>query len=225
MDENRRAWEDAYRRFSTSEQEIRKFTRRLRKLGALEWPRQARIVELFCGRGNGLHALTRLGFTRLVGVDRSVSLLASYRGPATCYVSDCRQLPLADGSMDVVIIQGGLHHLPVLPDSLVQTLTEVQRILRSGGRCVIVEPWLTPFLSCVHWLSRRPLAQRLSRRVAAFAEMTHHEQHTYDQWLAQADVILALLRCYLRPERCMIGWGKLMFVGVKESNAAERYRW
>ena len=64
-------WEAAYLRFETPEQEIQKFIRRLHHLGAEEWPRDSEIVELFCGRGNGLHALERLGFTRLEGVDLS----------------------------------------------------------------------------------------------------------------------------------------------------------
>ena len=44
-------WEAAYIRFETPQQEIRKFLRRLRKLGATELPRDAHVVELFCGRG------------------------------------------------------------------------------------------------------------------------------------------------------------------------------
>ena len=81
-------WEAAYLRFETPEQEIQKFTGRLLKLGAGEWPREAEIVELFCGRGNGLHALHRMGFTRLEGVDLSARLLAQYRGGAKCYYSE-----------------------------------------------------------------------------------------------------------------------------------------
>jgi hypothetical protein len=49
-------WEAAYLRFETPEQEIRKFEKRLLRLGAGAWPRDLRIVELFCGRGNGLRA-------------------------------------------------------------------------------------------------------------------------------------------------------------------------
>src|SRR4029077_17863706 len=86
-------WEAAYLAFETPEQEIHKFVRRLIKLGAPHWPRDAQIVELFCGRGNGLHALRRLGFTNIEGVDLSPSLLAQYSGDAKCHVSDCRQLP------------------------------------------------------------------------------------------------------------------------------------
>ena len=58
-------WESAYLRFETPEEEIGKFIGRLNRLGAAQWPRGTEIVELFCGRGNGLIALERLGFTRL----------------------------------------------------------------------------------------------------------------------------------------------------------------
>src|SRR5256885_9486685 len=56
-------WEAAYLRFETPEQEIRKFISRLQRLGAQRWPREAQIVELFCGRGNGLKAFVLLRFT------------------------------------------------------------------------------------------------------------------------------------------------------------------
>src|ERR1700682_1296484 len=64
-------WEAAYLRFESPEEEIRKFIRRLTRLGAPQWPRDAEIVELFCWRGNGLLALQQLGFTRPEGVDLS----------------------------------------------------------------------------------------------------------------------------------------------------------
>jgi len=65
--------EAAYSRFETSGQEIRKFIRRLRSMGAMSWDRNPAVVELFCGRGNGLVALSRLGFSQIEGVDLSPS--------------------------------------------------------------------------------------------------------------------------------------------------------
>src|SRR5690349_24204483 len=118
-------WEAAYLRFETPEEEIHKFIGRLNRLGARQWPRDAEIVELFCGRGNGLVALQRLGFTRLEGVDLSPRLIAQYKGTANCIVADCRKLPFADRSKDVLIVQGGLHHLPNLPADLEQTFSEM----------------------------------------------------------------------------------------------------
>ena len=61
------SWEAAYLRFETPEQEISKFVARLKGLGAASWPQDARILELFCGRGNGLLALQRMGFARVSG--------------------------------------------------------------------------------------------------------------------------------------------------------------
>jgi len=206
-------WEAAYQRFETPEQEIRKFTERLRNLGATGWPRDAEIVELFCGRGNGLHALQRLGFTRIEGVDLSANLLAQYRGDAKCTVADCRQLPFADRGKEVLIIQGGLHHLPTLPGDLDQTFQEMHRVLRKDGRVVLVEPWLTPFLRIAHVACANTVARRLSNKVDALAVMIEHERRTYEQWLSQPEMILKLVRKYFLPEKENIAWGKWSFVG------------
>jgi len=206
-------WEQAYVRFETAEQETRKFLRRLQQLGATAWPRDAQVVELFCGQGNGLKALEALGFQRLEGVDLSERLLRRYNGPATLYVCDCRRLPFADGSRDIVIVQGGLHHLREVPDDLEDVLREIRRVLRPQGHLVVVEPWLTPFLRVVHSVCRNRLARRLSRRIGALAVMIEREGRTYEGWLSHPAEIHDRLEAQFRPDRLRIRWGKLMFVG------------
>ena len=206
-------WEAAYVRFETPEQEIRKFARRLEKLGVVRLPREARVVELFCGRGNGLHALERLGFTNLVGVDLSARLIALYEGKARCFVSDCRRLPFPDQSEDVLIVQGGLHHLTTLPADLAQTCAEMHRVLRRDGRAVIVEPWLTPFLRLVHSVSGMGLARKCSAKLDALATMIDYERVTYEQWLNQPGMILNIARAHFSPVHESFAWGKWMFVG------------
>ena len=206
-------WEAAYLRFETPKQEIQKFVSRLQKLGAAQWPRNAEIMELFCGRGNGLTALERLGFTRLEGVDLSPRLIAQYRGSAKCFVADCRQLPLTDRSKDVLIVQGGLHHLPTLPEDLEKTFSEMQRVLRKDGRVVFVEPWLTPFLKFVHAVSENPLARRLSNKMDALATMIQFERRTYEQWLTQPGLIRKIARAHFTPVHESFEWGKWNFVG------------
>ena len=207
-------WEAAYLRFETPEQEIQKFVSRLRKLGAAQWPRAAEIVELFCGRGNGLNALERLGFTHIEGVDLSPRLIAQYRGSAKCFVADCRQLPFADRSKDVLIVQGGLHHLPTLPEDLEETFSEMQRVMRREGRVVFVEPWLTPFLKIVHAVSENPLARRLSNKLDALATMIQFERRTYEQWFSQPDLIRKTARAHFAPVHESFAWGKWNFVGT-----------
>lgn len=206
-------WEDAYRRFETPAQEIEKFRARLLAIGARDWAPTAEIAELCCGRGNGLKALDALGFERLCGVDLSEDLLRSYAGPARLVLGDVRELRFPEHSLDVVIVQGGLHHLPdALPD-LERTLRGVRRVLRSEGRFVLVEPWRTPFLSFALAVSRLGALRRLWDRLDALAVMVEREQVTYYRWLALPAPILALLRAHFEPEREEVAWGRLTFVG------------
>lgn len=207
-------WEAAYLRFETPEEEIRKFVGRLNRLGARQWPRDAEIVELFCGRGNGLVALQGLGFTRLEGVDLSPRLIAQYKGTANCILADCRKLPFADRSKDVLIVQGGLHHLPNLPEDLEQTFSEMQRVLRKSGRVMLVEPWRTPFLVFAHFVSDISVVRRLSKKMDALATMTEHEIRTYTQWLGHPDVIKQVARAHFVPVHESFAWGKWNFVGT-----------
>jgi ubiquinone/menaquinone biosynthesis C-methylase UbiE len=214
-------WEDAYRRFESPAKEIRKFRRRLIAAGALEWPRESAIVELCCGRGNGLKALSSLGFRSLRGVDLSEDLLVAYDGPARLYVGDCRQLALGDASADVVVVQGGLHHLPEVPADLDLVLREIRRVLRPGGLFVAVEPWETPFLKIVHACCAMPAIRRRWDRLDALATMIDRERQTYESWLRQGQAIRNVLHRHFRPDRESTSWGKLFFVGRPLTGRAE----
>lgn len=206
-------WESAYLRFESPAEEIAKFLGRLQRLGAGDWPRDAEVVELFCGRGNGLHALERMGFRHIEGVDLSPRLLAKYHGPAKTIVADCRSLPFADRSKDVLIVQGGLHHLLILPDDLEKAFSEMRRVLREDGRVMLVEPWRTPFLRLAHLVSDNALMRKLSNKLDALATMTEHERPTYENWLGRPQEISALARKYFMPKHESFSWGKWNFVG------------
>jgi len=207
-------WEQAYARFETPEEEVAKFVKRLEWFGASTWGKDSDILEVFCGRGNGLTALSQMGFTNLAGVDLSADLLAQYRGGAQTYVCDARELSLPDDSQDVVIIQGGLHHLPTLPDDLAQSIAQAARVLRADGRLVIVEPWDTPFLRMVHRAAANATLRRLWGKLDAFQVMYDNEQATYDNWRSRPAELLGVIDRYFRPARRRIGWGKLFYLGT-----------
>lgn len=208
-------WEAAYAAFETPDQEVAKFLRRFHQLGVHRWDRALQIADLFCGRGNGLFALELLGFHNLKGVDLAPSLLQQYRGSAQMYVADCRELRFEDESLDAVMTQGGLHHLPDVEQDLPLVLDEIRRVLRPGGVILIVEPWLTPFLRLVHFLARRKLVRCISPKFRAFQGMTEREQVTYDAWLNRPEIILEMLQSRFVVDKLEIRLGKLMFGGQK----------
>lgn len=206
------AWERAYLAFETPDQARAKIERRLRRFGAPRWDRGARIVELFCGAGYGLEALSALGFRNLEGMDLSADLVRRYAGPARCHVGDCRALPFEPASRDVVIVHGGLHHLEGLED-VERVLLEVERVLTSGGLFCAVEPWRTPFLRLVLSVARRPLLRRAWTRLDAFQTMVENELETYRRWLAQPERLERMLRARFRTRLLEKRWGSLAFVG------------
>lgn len=207
-------WESAYLRFETPEEEERKFIRRLVAAGALAWDKNALILDLFCGRGGGARALHRLGFRRVVGLDLSPRLLRARTDSSHCMVADCRVLPVATGSADIAVVQGGLHHLPTIPQDLVVVLKEVARALRPGGVFMAVEPWDTPFLRLVHKVCEVPLAQRALPKLEALATMIEHERATYEAWLRNGQTVLAELDRHFERRRGHIRLGKLHYVGT-----------
>jgi SAM-dependent methyltransferase len=98
--------------------------------------RQPRILVVGGGTiGDGLEKLY---------ADPSIDLVSFdvYASPAVQFIGDGHAIPLADGSLDGVIVQAVLEH--VLEPTVVAA--EIQRVLRTGG-IVYAD---TPFLQQVH---------------------------------------------------------------------------
>jgi len=72
----------------------------------------------------------------------------------------------------------------------------MQRVLRTSGRVMFVEPWRTPFLTLVHFVSELRLVRRLSNKMDAFATMTEYERRTYEQWISQPELIKKIARAH-----------------------------
>jgi ubiquinone/menaquinone biosynthesis C-methylase UbiE len=206
------AWEEAYQRFETPADERRKFVRRLRRLGVHRWNRESKVLEICSGRGNGVVAWRHLGFPNVVGVDLSLALVERSTCRRHCLVGDARRLPIRTASQDVAVVQGGLHHLPSI-DDVREALAEMQRVLRPDGRVIIIEPWATPFLQVVHFVTERRFARALSSRLDAFAAMTDHERPTYEAWLSRPQPILAAVAAQFETLVLRRRLGKLVFLG------------
>lgn len=114
---------------------------------AIELDGQERLLDVACGTG---HLERRLldGWPRLqlTGVDLSPNMLSEARAkylPVRWLAADASSLPLADAAFDVVVCVSGFHYFRQ-PQS---TLGEMRRVLRPGGRLVLVD-WCDDYLSC-----------------------------------------------------------------------------
>ncbi len=210
-------WENAYNKFETQEEEIQKFIKRFKQLGAEKWDKNAEIASLFCGRGGGLIALERLGFKNLHGVDLSPELLMQYEGPAKLYVADCRDIKFEDNSLDYISIHGGLHHLVKFPEDLETTIKEIHRVLKKDGHFICVEPWMTPFLGFVHFACKQSIFKKIYPKLDALSTMVDLEYPIYDTWLAHPDKILSIYDKYFTTEYKNIEKGKINYSGVKRN--------
>jgi ubiquinone/menaquinone biosynthesis C-methylase UbiE len=110
-------------------------------------------------------------------------------------------------------VQGGLHHLPRFPDDLIKCLEQIQRVLKPNGLFVMVEPWLTPFLSFAHRCCRQKTLRILSNKLDALAIMVEEEQATYNTWLSFPEKIKNELNNRFIKNSMSERLGKINFVG------------
>jgi ubiquinone/menaquinone biosynthesis C-methylase UbiE len=116
----------------------------------LQLPRQARVLEIGCGRGIALVPLARLlRPARLVGLDIEREFLAEARDrvdtagvTAELVPGDARALPFPDRSFDLVVDFGTCYHIARAHEAL----AEAARVLAPGGQFVHETP-LSQFLS------------------------------------------------------------------------------
>jgi SAM-dependent methyltransferase len=97
----------------------------------------ARVLDLGCGEGQIARLAVARGATTVVGVDRSAAQIreASRRGGGPAYVrGSATGLPLRSSWCDAVVACLVLEHV----EDLDATLDEVARVLRPGGRFVVL---------------------------------------------------------------------------------------
>ncbi len=95
------------------------------------------VLDPGCGTGWQAAGLRRAApAVTVVGVDLSAGMLGKARaaGAGPLVQADATRLPLADGSVDLVVTRGVLHHLP----DVVGALADWRRVLRPGGAVVVV---------------------------------------------------------------------------------------
>jgi ubiquinone/menaquinone biosynthesis C-methylase UbiE len=128
---------------------LRGVYRRLAADVAASTPDGATVLDVGTGPGVLLAELaTRRPDLTLIGVDLSADMVAAaarnlsgFGARASVKQADVAELPLADGSVDVVVSSLSLHHW----DRPAEAIGELRRVLRPGGRLSIYDFPFAPF--------------------------------------------------------------------------------
>lgn len=123
---------------------------RWRKLAARECPRGGLILDLCCGTGDLAMAVAQQTGSRVIGVDFSYQMLrlGRQKGVARCVQADGLRMPFPDATFDACSVAFGVRNL----SDPRAGLTEILRVLKPGGRLVILEFSLprTPILRSIY---------------------------------------------------------------------------
>lgn len=174
----------------------------------------ARVLDYGCGRGE--RSLTALGHGAEVdGIDISSVYIAEATAAAQeaghdperfrFVVGDAHALPYADGTFDLVIGEGIVHHL-----DLKTSLREVHRVLAPGGRAVFLEPLLdNPLLRLFRRLTpeartddERPLSAEDLREIADSG--LWRVESTYSGLFAAPVAVATSLLMPSRPDNALL---------------------
>jgi SAM-dependent methyltransferase len=129
--------------------------RRLRDrlLATIPWRGDETVLDIGCGRGLWLMgAAQRLTTGRAIGVDlwrldlsgngpdglRENARLERVAERVTVAEADARRLPFADGSFDLIVSSLTLHNIRARPGRE-QALQEIARVLKPGGRALLLD--------------------------------------------------------------------------------------
>lgn len=98
-----------------------------------------KLLDLGCGPGQTLRDLLELRPDIFpIGLDSAFGMLRLARAEAHCLLADGVKIPLAENSVDAVFAQRLYYFLPA--DTQTHLLAEAMRVLRPGGRFIMVNP-------------------------------------------------------------------------------------
>lgn len=106
------------------------------------------ILDVGCATGRLLRRLALAGLKKLSGSDLAPNILEVARRRLVPFDIDLKvadaetELPWAENTFDFVTLTGVFHHF-YRPQ---HSLQEIYRVLKTGGRLILIEPWFPPII-------------------------------------------------------------------------------
>jgi ubiquinone/menaquinone biosynthesis C-methylase UbiE len=136
------------------------------------------VLDLGCGTGSAGAAVRRTG-AAVVGVDLTLACLEVARRRLDAVVrAEAAHLPFKDEAFDAVIARGALHHMADARSAM----REIARVLRRGGRALLVDPREFPWLE--------PVKHAIRKDDSSFTE--DHHAYTIAEYRALVEEHLAV---------------------------------
>ncbi|MGE5286273.1 MAG: class I SAM-dependent methyltransferase [Micromonosporaceae bacterium] len=127
------------------------------------------VLDVGCGTGIQLASYQHAG-CRITGIDASPAMLEVARRrlgkEASLHLGDAARMPYPDRAFDLVLAATVLHEMP--PTARTATLGEMKRVLRAGGRILLVD---------FEAGRVRPLRGWITRGIIAASEMAAGRSH------------------------------------------------
>lgn len=116
----------------------------------IDFSKKPKILDISCGTGELLKAISEKGRSHLFGVDIAEKMLkvARKKLPSTVYLkkADIHQLPFPDNFFDYVISTEAFHHY----HNQEIALKEMVRVSKFGGKVIVID--INFFWSPINWL-------------------------------------------------------------------------
>ena len=111
------------------------------------------LLDVGCGTGTILSRIP--AEAKLYGIDLSAQMIErakkTLKEKAELTVGDAGSLPWPQAAFDTVSCTFSFHHYPN-PEKV---LAEINRVLKSGGRLILADPWFhTPLQKLINWVLR-----------------------------------------------------------------------
>jgi demethylmenaquinone methyltransferase / 2-methoxy-6-polyprenyl-1,4-benzoquinol methylase len=176
------------------------------------------VVDLACGTGD-LAALAARAGAHVLGIDFARAMLARARGRGAALVqADAGALPLRDGRVDAVTCGFALRNVTCIP----QVLAEAARVLRPGGRLVLLEV-AEPRGALLRWGHRLyfhrivPLLGAMLADREAYAYLPASTAYLPDPATLRAQLEAA---GFATPQRRLLGGGSVQLVTAERDARA-----